>query len=434
MGKILLYAAIAATVFVTLSHVWVGAAAYYLVALFNPQAIWPWIFQGARLSLILSAITILGYGRLLCAKKIKYSYLKDKQNIYMLILWAALLNSYIFSPYGAARFMEGAASGTELIIMVSKIFLFYFVSIALFDDQKKMHYFVMVIIVCVVYYTYWANMRYLTGFYYQSRLEGPGPGGIYTDENKFAMVFIVGIPYLFFMGNYYKNRVVKLFLWACIPFAWHAIFLTGSLGGLLSLAASTLVMAIRTKKKIFIAAIPAVLFAAFIFQGGDYLKEKKNEGGGHLTQIGTAQQRLQAWAVGIKIALDHPITGAGIGNFYQAYPDYDPYTSPHVAHNTFFQFLGESGVVAGLMYLLICARIYWIHSGKKFYQATQDSRFFRATGDALATSIVGFFCCAMFVDFATYEIFYYLLVLSAVQFRLNLSPSSSLNENNLCIS
>ncbi len=48
----------------------------------------------------------------------------------------------------------------------------------------------------VIYLTYWANMRYLSGVFFL-RLAGPRSpiGSAYGDENVFALLFVVGGPF-----------------------------------------------------------------------------------------------------------------------------------------------------------------------------------------------------------------------------------------------
>lgn len=75
--------------------------------------------------------------------------------------------------------------------------------------------------------------------------------------------------------------------------------------------------------------------------------------------------RLALWKGAVLIFKDHPINGIGLGNFqevYQKYYQQPNTTSTSHAHNNFFNFLAETGIIGlmGFIYLLyyICRYLY----------------------------------------------------------------------------
>lgn len=130
---------------------------------------------------------------------------------------------------------------------------------------------------------------------------------------------------------------------------------------------------------------------------------------------GSAEQRIAAWKGGFRMVLAHPITGVGIGSFITALPHfYD--TSPRVAHNTFVQFIAESGVVAGIAYLAVVLYFFinfrnirlWC---REFPCLDQVARL-NLYNCACFSSFCGLFICSMFLSLNTYEIFFVLLVIN----------------------
>jgi O-antigen ligase len=280
---------------------------------------------------------------------------------------------------------------------------------------------VWVMLFSAVYLIYWGNMEYFEGRMMGLHWTLMGPGyeylmTAYVDENTFAMFFVMAIPFLYFMGSYYKNRALRYLFWVAIPFAWHCIFLTGSRGGLLGLFVVTLYMIIRSKSKILSVVIPAALVLAFIYQSGAIMKGRV-EKAIDVEQDSSAQNRMNSWEAGIKMMIDHPITGIGIGNFVKAYPHYSN-TKPFVAHNTIIQLSAESGVGAGLMYLLICSGIFMTFFKQKKLEAFNIDPFISVLNDSVTGSLAGYFVCALFLNLGNYEIFYYLLILHSVRTRL----------------
>lgn len=426
MTTLLLYAIIIGTITTSLFYPWIGVLAYYNLALMFPQAIWTWIFGDLRVSLYISIATIIGLIGASLAGKIDLSMLKNKQNLYMIVLWLAIIASYIFSPYGVNESTYQATNSWLILIHLNKVFLFYFVSILLIDSKQKYHLLIVVFLVTILYYIYWANELYLSGYMGRMGLYRlNGPGGVYEDENAFSMLFVMGIPFLYFMGDCYHNKFVKYLLWLAIPFAWHAIFITGSRGGFIGIGVVTIFITLRSRRKLLGLAVLIALIVAFIWQGGDYLKGRAPT---IITyeQEGSAQGRLQAWRAGIKMMRDYPLTGVGLGNFMPAFPDYSD-KKARVAHSTVIQLASESGIVAGLMYLLLCLNVFLRYRRQK--KVFANDPFWMATNDAVMCSLLGFFVCSLFLNLVTYETFYYMLILSIVQNRLISKEYSSINSN-----
>ena len=175
--------------------------------------------------------------------------------------------------------------------------------------------------------------------------------GAYADENSFAMLFVIGQPFLWYMAQGMKQRWLKYAIWLVIPFTWHAVFLTASRGGLIGIAVTTLFMAIRGKSKVLGFLLIPAFAGAYFWQAGDLMKERAGTIGEYRTET-SASTRLEAWTAALGMVRDHPVTGVGLGSFGPAFPDYSD-KKPREAHNTAFQISAESGAIAGVMYLLV---------------------------------------------------------------------------------
>jgi putative inorganic carbon (hco3(-)) transporter len=418
MGIILLYLLILGTSLSTFLYPYIGVLAYYTLALWFPQAIWFWIFEGIRVSLYISIAVLVGFFVEVLRRKTDFSILRDKQHLYIAVLWLAILASYFFSPYGPNLSPGLTENSYYLLSLLSKFFLMYFLSVILINSPKKFHLLIIVFIITTGYYIYWGNMEYLTGNMKTFRLSGPGiSSSLYKDENVFAMLFVTGLPFLYYLGKYYKNKIVKWLLWGLIPFGWHAIFLTGSRGGLVGLGVVTAFAAFREKRKSFGIIIIIALSLAYFYQGGEYLKSRS---GTIIDYQGesSAEGRLEAWKAGWNMIKTHPITGVGLGNFYGVFHEYSD-KAVRVAHNTVIQYAAESGILAGVAYLLLCWGVYsrYRKQIKKFKREGADP-LLKNTNEAIFTSFLGFFVCSLFLNLATFEVIYYLLILSFVQGRL----------------
>lgn len=84
-----------------------------------------------------------------------------------------------------------------------------------------------------------------------------------------------------------------------------------------------------------------------------------------VTSTGNGSGRADEWTIALRIVQAHPVTGAGDANFVAVARDYtrEPgalteaqylVDTPEVAHNTYLQFLSETGVVGLALFLAIC--------------------------------------------------------------------------------
>ena len=334
----------------------------------------------------------------------------------MFILWLCLLLSSFLGPY------IDVASQYRWIMVgwerdhIDNIFLLYFAAVLLIDSEKKMKYMTVVLVLSTIYLIYWCNQQYLAHIQI-GRIAGPnGPegGDPYADQNMFAMLFVIGLPFLYYFGLYFKKKIIRFALWLIMPFGWHAIFLTGSRGGLLGLGVTLLVIAFRSSRKTVGLGLILLFVAAFLWQGGNIMKSRADTITSY-QQDDSSMARIHSWEAAIRMIEDHPLTGVGLSSFGVAFPDYSEY-HPRMAHDSLLQITAESGVIAGLMYLFI---IYEILTGLwkrgnafRHKDAIYTGNFSNCLNEALLTCFAGFVMCASFLSLGDYEIFYFLCVMA----------------------
>ncbi|MFO7717679.1 MAG: O-antigen ligase family protein, partial [Desulfohalobium sp.] len=349
MGEVLLYLLMAGTCLAALARPWIGVMAAYVFVVLGPQHIWWWNFQGIRPFFTIAIATIIGIVLAATRGDIDFSFLKTKINGLLLLLFVCITLSYFFGAYinggPGPRFYN-----PEMIYeRIMKIYIFYFLAVLCITDDKKFKYLSLVMVFSIMYLVYWANNQYLIGNW-GGRLGGPRSiyGGHYVDENGFAMLFVMGLPFLYYIGYYFKSFFLRYGMWLIIPFGWHAIFLTGSRGGLVGLGLVMLMTALRSPKKwIGLLLIPAFIFA-YQWQAGSVMQDRAT-GITQTEQTTTAQTRFQAWDAAWEMMKSHPLFGVGVASMGPAFPDFSPH-SPRVAHNAYFQTGAESGMVAFLAY------------------------------------------------------------------------------------
>ncbi len=416
MGIALLYLLFAANAALSLVRPWIGVVLAYVISVMGPQYIWWWWFPDIRPALLVTLPMLCGFAISMLRGKVDYSGLNTKGNWCVAILWLSSVVAFYFGPYvdvhNDYRFYEPEV----MFASWQKTCLLYLIGVLLIDNHRKLKAMSAVILITVAYMVYWANAQYfLYGKF--GRLHGPMDlvgGGIYGDENNFAVLFVVGIPFLLYFGLYVKRRMLSWMAWALIPFAWHAVFLTASRGALVGIAAVLLVFVMRLRNRAAGALVVAAFLGAFAWQAGDLMKSRSATISEYENED-SAASRIRAWEAAIGMMATHPITGVGFASFGQAFPDFSD-IPPRIAHNTFFQIGGEWGVIAGGAYLILIFstlnRLRKNGNRLRTLTSTDVGKLYYYINEACLLGLTGFFVCALFLSLQQYEVLYLLLLIA----------------------
>lgn len=180
-------------------------------------------------------------------------------------------------------------------------------------------------------------------------------GSFLGDPNDLALVllFPMGLAVSLVMekGSHPILRVLGIF---GVILLFSAIITTQSRGGLLGVMAVFGVFAyqyIKSKTLLFlIGAIAAIVL--YVFSG----ISDRASGGSHEEGIDkSAQGRLYAWQAAFLMAVDNPVTGVGLNNFYANYFFYTMHWDgkPYAVHSTWFGVLAETGFVGLFLFTVM---------------------------------------------------------------------------------
>ncbi len=408
MGKILLFMIMAATILAAIVRPWIGVLAVYLFVLLNPTTIWPWVFDDVRPVLWITVPTLFGFSLALLTNRVHLRQLNTRNNVFFAIWWLFAVVSYTFGPY-VNQLSEWRFNHPDVIFeIMNKALLFYFVAAICIDDDRKFRYLFYVMVGAILYLIFWANAQYLQGNIL-GRLTGPG----HMDENGFAILFVVGLPFLYYLSLYHSNKIIRYGLWLVIPFGWHAVFLTGSRGGLLGLGVSILLMSLRSSKKLFTVFLIPVFLVAYVWQAGSIMKERARDIPRY-EEVASSQTRLQAWAAAGRMILSHPVTGVGVSSFGAAFSNFSD-KHPREAHNTFLQISAEMGLMAGIAWLgivIFSLLGLWRSASVLRSRTSDEDRFAYYASESVLVSLIGFVTCSTFLSLHTNELFFYLAILA----------------------
>ncbi|MGF1762262.1 O-antigen ligase family protein [Aliivibrio kagoshimensis] len=135
-----------------------------------------------------------------------------------------------------------------------------------------------------------------------------------------------------------------------------AILATQSRGGMLGILAVFAVFAYRNIKSKALLISLGMVVAAGMF----VMAQMSERSFGGNTEVGVDESsmgRLYAWQAAFRMAVDNPLTGVGIDNFYYNYFYYSAHWDGlnHAVHSTWFGILAETGFLGLLVFIYLIA-------------------------------------------------------------------------------
>ena len=430
MLTFLVYVLLATGVFALFTHGFITTALYSLNAVMQPSYLWKWTFPDVSISKYLAISCILSWLILAAKKRIDFSIYKQKPIYYLISIWLLMHISNWLSPY--PYYQAGVRAETVLSTMNS-IIIMLLVQLGISSYKEYSRHailaFVGIFVFTGAYYVYWANDLYLGGNWWaftNGRLNGPSQGP-YVDQNVLSSMIVMVMPFILLAYFYLNNKILKYCCVFIIPLLWHSLFLFGSRGAMLGLGATTLLIAYTMEKSIgstiqikpwqiktFKTIMLLGLIGAVIWQGGEMLnRSTETVSKAQTNSEEPLNPRIVSWKAAIKITKEYPLLGAGPQRFQWAAQDLALGT-PHVAHNTLFNFMANTGIiVATLFILLLC------HGFKSYFEANKlgaaKDPLLDYLNKATTISLLGYTVCGTFLDLIIFEPIYFLFILITIK-------------------
>lgn len=165
------------------------------------------------------------------------------------------------------------------------------------------------------------------------------------DGNDFALSINIVIPLCLCLLLDTKRVLAKMVWAGALLILVACVILTQSRGGTIALASMALYYWFKSDKKVQTAGLAVGLIALVLLLAPPAYFERMNMIAD--TQEGSASARLEAWKVGVRMAVDNPILGVGAGHFGVKFgTTYLPrnISGPWMtAHSVYFLALGELG-------------------------------------------------------------------------------------------
>jgi O-antigen ligase len=182
------------------------------------------------------------------------------------------------------------------------------------------------------------------------------------NANRLAFIALMGIALLWFALRQYGSTILRLVGVPAILVLVLTVFLSGSRSGVLNLGLLLVLLMIQTRVSpgrivavILLAA--ACLAIAYLLVPQPILNRVQTLAGigDDAALKGAAEstaRRVTIFFLGLRLFLEHPVMGVGIGNFRWMTTD-DPLFAGAAAHNAYLLTLAEGGVLLFAVYMLL---------------------------------------------------------------------------------
>jgi probable O-glycosylation ligase (exosortase A-associated) len=388
-----------------------GVAVYYLFATLRPQYLWNWVLppdvqwsRAVSMATIAAAIAAsLGIIRM-----VPVGIEKPQRKFGRSQILIAFFAFWLFVTYVMARNQDYAF---DYLVEYAKIFAMMAASIVVLCTFNQLYSLLILATLALGYIAFEVNSLYLssgyTGIYHN------GYGGL--DNNGAALMLGMGVPVCVLLWDQIRGRWRWFFL-ALVPVLIHAVLMTFSRGAMVSLLATSPLLAFRCRRKSQVAVLGAVLiFGALPLMAGKQIRDRfftleKND------VDDSANSRRQSWAAAWKMAKDYPIFGVGIRNANLFSYQYGADQEGRTIHSQYLQIAADNGFVGLGLYLAMMASV-WVDTrfcrrAVKGRDDLQSQRIYLvATG--VETSMAVFCVGGAFLSLENFELPFLLLLLGS---------------------
>jgi probable O-glycosylation ligase (exosortase A-associated) len=288
---------------------------------------------------------------------------------------------------------------------LSKILLPLVAGVTLIDTTAKLKQLVWVIVLSQGLVAYEMNASYFAGY---NRLFHEGFATL--DNNTAAITMVVGAGVAFFLMLHEKSWLRKFVALGLMALMTHAVMISFSRGGLLSLFVSgATAFFILPKRALYIAVFLGVALMGARMAGPEVLARFATIFVREEQRDYSATSRIDLWKACLEEMAANPITGIG-PDHWKLVAHQHGFPNGKAAHSTWMQTAAECGVI-GLtslaMFYLLCIHRLWRLAGAPRDIATSADLDLQAVARMVVCSLTGFVVGAQFVSVGLVEIPYY---------------------------
>jgi len=407
MRDLALLAIIAGLIPVIMRHPWIGVLVGAWISLMNPHRYAFGFANNFPFAFIVALATVasLVFGK----QKIEFPRHGVLVMIILLMVWFSITLLFALEP--DAAFAQW--------VNVMKVFLLVLLSAFLIRSRKEIDAFIWVLVLSVGFFGVKGGLFTIaTGGVH--KVYGP-PGGSYvSDNNAICIALVMVVPLMFYLGSTANRKIIKWGLGAAALLSMVAVLGSQSRGALLAVAAMSVFLWLKSRKKIVFGVILFGSLASAVMFMPDVWETRMRSMENYEADA-SAQGRINSWTMAYNLANARPIVGGGFEIYTRrTFQEYAPNPEDvHSAHSIYFQMLGEHGYV-GLFLFLTLGLMGWVTARRVIARSrtVPENAWAGQLARSIQVSLIGFGVGGAFVNISYWELQYYELVLLVAAYKL----------------
>ncbi len=384
----------------------VGILMWFWVSFMSPHRISWGVTDALPLALIVAAATLAGM--LISRESKRFPVTPLSVLLVVYTIWICITTVFAVNPDDAHDLLDRAL----------KILVMTFVTMMLINTRERIHMLIWVAVISIgIYGVNGGIFTILTGGNY--RVWGP-PESFLADNNSLALALAMVLPFMRYLQLNSSYKMVRWGITGAMVCTLLAILGTYSRGGLLGLCATIAALTWKSRRRfvILLAAMPVVVVALMLAPQHWW---DRMQSIGTYDEDESAQGRLNAWGLGLKIAQDRPIVGGGFGVYWSndVWEKYEPNLNADfygkAAHSIYFDSLGEHGPVG--LFLFVAIGLVGFLTGTWIIKHTRDRPDLIWARDLAAmtqVSFVAYAAAGTFLSLAMFDFYYFGLAILVV--------------------
>lgn len=379
-----------------------GILAWNWLAFMNPHR-YTWGFAyNFQFSMVIAIVTIISILIHNHSKRIPWN--TSVILVMHLGLWVPITTVLALNPEGAFQEME----------RFIKILIMTFMAMAVIKRRWELDGLIWIICLSLGFYGVKGGIFTLLhrGLY---TVSGP-PDSFIEGNNELAFALIMILPLMRYLQLTAKRRYIKIGLWGAMILTFMSILGSYSRGAFLAGAAMALSLVLKSRKRLSIIIVLALLIPAMFVMLPDQWHERMDSIKNYQNDA-SAMGRINAWRHAWNLAKDRPIFGGGCNAFtptlfsrYAPEPD-----NVHDAHSIYFEMLAEQGFVGLGLFLGI--GIFTLHAAGRLQKSTRRNPqliWAHDLGSMCQTSIIGYAFGGAFLGLSYWDLPYTLVAIVAI--------------------
>jgi O-antigen ligase len=379
---------------------------YYIIVLFSALPNQPWF--GTQVGG--AGFTIFKYvGVLAFFYSLLYAGVKGGiPNLFQTwqIRFFVALSLLAFASY---LFMGDKTNVVMSPFMIYVSFLFMcFVSLALIDTSRRLRHSLLAFMGSLAL----ASLYVLREFQKAGFQKGYRAGYVAGDANYFAANALLALALAYYLLRTKQSRWQKAYCLGCAVLTALAFVASGSRGGFLALCVCSLFVFLRTRKKLRLVLVALLFLPVLAFSSTSPLHRILHPASG---EIESSQAHEILFKGGLRVFLEHPVAGIGLGNFKSTMDSMGLFQgrSGYMAHDVYVEYAAELGIVGILLFIGILVSVYRSLERVRKLAMRYDDEFFFAVTSGMQTGLLGYCVASFFLSAEYQKTFWILIFLSA---------------------